>query len=236
MVIKKDLIIAVLATFCLTFALFSTISTRGSPAREYDPMADLTGPEGVPDGVINMRDIGYVCNLFGATGTPINWTKLFEDVNELQSKVNALESRIPKKGYISISPTAFTPYDELTSYSKWSEYMYGGGFFFAGVQLPNGATITNITACIRDQLSGPGYGISLTLYRTDMTSLGKAEMANVETGFYEAPGKVILHDDTINYAVIDHQNYTYSLELYISIKSFGNLEFYWALIEYEYPE
>ena len=94
MVIKKDLVIAVLATFCLTSALFSIIPTRSSPAKEYNPIADLTGPEGIPDGIINMRDIGYICNLFGAKGTPVNWTKLFEDVDELQSKVNSLNASL----------------------------------------------------------------------------------------------------------------------------------------------
>ena len=35
---------------------------------------DITGPTpGVPDGIVNMRDIGYICNHFGTTPTSPNW-------------------------------------------------------------------------------------------------------------------------------------------------------------------
>lgn len=86
MTTKKHLFVAVLAVFCLTFSLFSAVPTRSSSGDEqYDPWADTND-----DGVINMRDIGAMCTMFGASGTPINKTQMILD---LQNRVNALEER-----------------------------------------------------------------------------------------------------------------------------------------------
>ena len=66
---KKDTIIAVLATFCLTATLFMISSSLG-----YDPWADIN-----EDGRIDMRDIAYEASLFGSSGDPtknvtvMNW-------------------------------------------------------------------------------------------------------------------------------------------------------------------
>ena len=81
MIMKKNLIVAVLATFCVTFALFSVRPTR-SANDPYDPWADLND-----DGVINMRDIGYECSMFGTTGIPMNKTSW---QTELQSNTHAI--------------------------------------------------------------------------------------------------------------------------------------------------
>jgi hypothetical protein len=60
---KRDLIIAVLVTFCLTATLFLVIPGRSTGT--YDPWADING-----DGKINMTDVGYVASLFGTKGDP----------------------------------------------------------------------------------------------------------------------------------------------------------------------
>ena len=57
---KKNVIITVLATFCLTATLFMVSSSVG-----YDPWADLND-----DGKIDMKDIGYEAKLFGTMGDP----------------------------------------------------------------------------------------------------------------------------------------------------------------------
>jgi hypothetical protein len=77
---KKDLVIVVLATFCLTATLFLIIPTRSSP-NEYDPWVDLNG-----DGTINILDIAKVASLFGTNGIPINRT--------LQDLLNRYESYV----------------------------------------------------------------------------------------------------------------------------------------------
>ena len=61
---KKDLIIAILATFCLTATLFTIIPTRSSTDR-YDPWVDIND-----DGQINLSDIYAVAKAYGSTGNP----------------------------------------------------------------------------------------------------------------------------------------------------------------------
>jgi len=66
MITKKDLIIAVLATFCLTSALFIVIPTKGSSnSLPYDPWVDLNG-----DGKIDIYDITWACELYDTSGDP----------------------------------------------------------------------------------------------------------------------------------------------------------------------
>jgi len=86
MVIKKDLIIAVLSTFWLTATLFMIMPTRSSSSRVYDPWIDIND-----DGKIDMMDIGYVCLAYGTNGTAINKTAL---LLELQSRVNILNGSL----------------------------------------------------------------------------------------------------------------------------------------------
>jgi hypothetical protein len=73
--VRKDVVIAILATFCLTTTLFIVLPTRSSPsAGEYDSWADIND-----DGKINMYDIGYTAQRYGASGDPtknvnvVNW-------------------------------------------------------------------------------------------------------------------------------------------------------------------
>jgi len=81
---KKDLIIAVIATFCLTSTLFMILPTRSSSNTEaYDAWLDVND-----DGNINILDISSLAIVFGASGNPINKTAL---LLELQSKVQTLE-------------------------------------------------------------------------------------------------------------------------------------------------
>jgi len=63
MTTKKDLIIAVLATFCLTLTLFGIIPTRS--AGTYDPWVDTN-----EDGKIDGKDIAAAAKAFGTLGDP----------------------------------------------------------------------------------------------------------------------------------------------------------------------
>jgi hypothetical protein len=75
MTTKKDLVIVILATFCLTLTLFVVIPTRS--AGTYDPWLDVND-----DGIIEMMDFFELANAFGASGTPINKTALLYNVND----------------------------------------------------------------------------------------------------------------------------------------------------------
>lgn len=65
MATKKDLVIVVLITFCLTATLFLTRTTRSQVAGQYDPSLDINH-----DGTINMKDIGAEAKAFGTSGDP----------------------------------------------------------------------------------------------------------------------------------------------------------------------
>ena len=69
---NKDLIVAVLLTFCFTVTLFTVVPTIGSPdSGDYDPWLDYND-----DGEIDMRDVGPVARAYGSSGTPINKTEM----------------------------------------------------------------------------------------------------------------------------------------------------------------
>jgi hypothetical protein len=82
--IRKDVIFAVLATFCMAIILFTVVPV-GSYGT-YDPWMDLND-----DGKIDVRDIAPPCSAYGATGTPINKTEL---LLELQSRLDSLNSSV----------------------------------------------------------------------------------------------------------------------------------------------
>ena len=65
MKIKKGLIVAILATFCLAVTLFATVPTR-SQSGVYNPWCDMND-----DGIVDYRDINQVARIFGTSGTPL---------------------------------------------------------------------------------------------------------------------------------------------------------------------
>ena len=106
MVTRRDLVVAVLITFCLAASMFLVKFVRSqNSAGQYDPWLDWND-----DGQINMVDIARVARAFGTSGEAINKTALLIDVNatygsllssidslnsslsELQSQVNSLNA------------------------------------------------------------------------------------------------------------------------------------------------
>jgi hypothetical protein len=65
MTTKKNLIIVVLATFCLIATLFLIIPTRSQTGGQYDPWVDVND-----DGKIDGKDIGTTAWAFGTAGDP----------------------------------------------------------------------------------------------------------------------------------------------------------------------
>ncbi len=90
---KKDLIIAVLITFCLTATLFTTVPIRSQSTGGYDPWKDLND-----DGVIDSTDLGMLGTSWATTGDP---TKNVIINNKVQSY--CLSGLIPPKSIISFN-------------------------------------------------------------------------------------------------------------------------------------
>jgi hypothetical protein len=110
--IKKDLIIAVLSTFCLTSTLFLVIPTRSSSnSFPYDPWVDLNG-----DGKIDIYDITWAAELYDTSGDPTrnvnvtNWPSWWP-------------SGIPQKGNHTERITVFSI---NTDWSMASDRYFGG--------------------------------------------------------------------------------------------------------------
>ena len=82
---RKDVIIAVLGTFCLTVTLFMVMPTR-SQSGSYDPWIDVND-----DGSIDMADISIEIDNFMAAGTPIDKTAL---LLELQARMDSLNASL----------------------------------------------------------------------------------------------------------------------------------------------
>jgi hypothetical protein len=83
---KKDLIIAVLITFCLTATLFTIVPTKSGNGSSYDPWKDLND-----DGVIDSTDLGMLGTSWATTGDPVNKTAL---LLELQAKIESLNASL----------------------------------------------------------------------------------------------------------------------------------------------
>lgn len=152
-------------------------------------------------------------------------------IDALELKVEELESRVPQNGTISISPAAFTPKYDHQYFERDSERLIGLSSYYAALQLPDGATITNMSAFIYDN-TPTGY-LLISLFRTWIGGGGPQVMATFETGYSETPGDIILYDDTIDYATIDNEGYKYTLYAYFREWS-GSLYMRTVQIEYEY--
>ena len=228
------------ALVCLFLcALFFGMATSGSGTNGYDPWVDLND-----DGNIDYNDLYIFARAYGSSGTPINKTALLlellariDSLNaslaELRSRIEALEARIPKKGYISISTAAFTLGADTQTFLKGGEGLWGEGAFYASLQLPDGVIITNMTVLLTDNVDTPWIRVSLRGYNiTGRYGLG--DMASISTVGVGAPGTVILYDDTIANNKIDNRNCEYYL---YAILSDYNVHLYLQgiILEYEYP-
>jgi hypothetical protein len=86
MATKKDIVIAVLITFCLATTLFWIVPSNSTPSQPYDPMFDWNG-----DGKIGPADYAYFSIIFGANGTYVNVTA---SILELQAKIDTLNASL----------------------------------------------------------------------------------------------------------------------------------------------
>lgn len=86
MLLKKHLMVIVLAVFCLAAALFAVMPINSQGAGEYDPWLDVND-----DGAIEMKDVSSVARAYGTIGAAINKTEL---LLQLQTRIASLEARV----------------------------------------------------------------------------------------------------------------------------------------------
>jgi len=126
---KKHIVIAVLASFCLTSTLFMILPTRSqSDDLEYNPWADLN-----EDGIIDIYDVVGVTGIYETTGTPVknvnvtNWplgfgstSKEFAFFNyEYGSKPTVYSSDIDSSTYWTTETTFLTVENYTVDGTKW---------------------------------------------------------------------------------------------------------------------
>ncbi len=187
---------------------------------EYDPWIDTND-----DGIIEILDLTYLGEIYGTAGTPINKTELLFD----------LLDRVPRAGNISVPAAAFVPWSSTTEWYILGGTLYnngGGGLtFYAPVQLPHGATVTNLTSCWYDK--GNDY-VFCRLQRYDSEGVYNWTAVALSTG---VSGYGSSTADSINpaTATVDNNQYGYSLEVNIPYSaSHSDYLFHLAIIEYEY--
>jgi hypothetical protein len=203
------------------------VPTRSQTTYPYDPWEDLND-----DGKIDLYDAVMLLNKYGTKGTPINKTALLLN---LQQRVEALETRTPKKGYVSISPAAFTPQSNTQTYYKYSSYLRGQGSFNTGVQLPNGATLIKMTVLLIDGSNNGRVEVLLMGFNITERYPLTIPMASVATTDLGQPGEVLLYDDTIADAVVDNKNCEYALYAWFTRDDIS-LYIQSVVLEYEYPQ
>lgn len=134
-------------------------------------------------------------------------------------------------GYVSVPAAAFVRMestDNILIYLSLANEDTSRLFIFGEVQLPHGATVTNMTSYWYD--AGPmhircdlcGYSQSHIRYMAWASSSGNTGLGSS-------------YDDTINYATIDNSQYAYLLWLELPERTTNNYYFDYAVIEYTLP-
>ncbi len=221
----KKLLVVLLATVLSSLFLVNVSVSDFPPSSEgeYSPWGDLND-----DGAINIFDVVWLAGRYGTTGTPMNKTALFE----LEARVEALETRIPQIGYISVPPAAFVPVDSswwVLTTNYLANYEATITTLLGAVQLPHGAIVTNMTVHWRDVGT---QAVMTSLRRFNLTHWhALAEVDSVgDTGFGAG------YDDTIEHATIDNSQYYYYMDVGIPPSaSHLDYQYYYAVIEYQYP-
>jgi hypothetical protein len=212
-VLKKRHVVIVFLTVFLIVAFFIGATASQYP---FDPWFDA-----YDDGKMNYEDLFYLADRYGTSGTAINKTELLCCLT---------------KGNISVPAAAFNPFQSAwdTRNSGYHLFNYEGTmtWFFASVQLPDGATVTNFTTYWFDEGTA-----SITCHlRRCMHPTSIFTMAEAYSPGVGAPQYGSSYDDTINYATVDNGQYMYMVYVDIPASSshtdyFFNL----AVIEWEYP-
>ncbi|UCH31334.1 MAG: hypothetical protein JSV05_07505 [Candidatus Bathyarchaeota archaeon] len=81
--------ISSMVNIILGVILVVSIASLSTSAVDYDPLLDVT-----VDGYGGIDDIVIVAEHFGASGSPINWTQVLENITALEDRVTSLEEQV----------------------------------------------------------------------------------------------------------------------------------------------
>jgi hypothetical protein len=195
--VKRDLIIAVLATFCLAATLFMILPTQSAPAEgEYDPWLDVND-----DGEIDILDLSRLALAFKSSGEPIDKTSL---LLELQTARAHNETHSTTLETISGYPAIFDWQDMADMAVEITLETEGTILITLSVQ----AIVTGagqemyVRAMVDATPANPATGITLT------KSLGWASysytfyITNIGAGTHEIKMQWKLYDETGNGQVL----------------------------------
>jgi hypothetical protein len=138
-------------------------------------------------------------------------------------------------GYVSVPGAAFVSWDS-TEATLIGNFLQNDDTtavdFFAGVQLPHGATVTNVTFYWYD--FNASLNMDFTLCRLVPTTTVRYVMASGSSSGSSGYGITI--DTSISYPDIDNSQYSYLLYVYIPPNTpTSNLRFRYATIGFAYP-
>jgi hypothetical protein len=140
-----------------------------------------------------------------------------------------------RTGHISVSPSAFQPFSESYQYNRTGRRLYtdSGEHYYAPLNLPSDSTVTNMTFYYRNATASEV--VTMTLKRGTVGTTDTDDMATVGSTYISGDGYGNDYDDTIDYAQIDNEAYTYWL--YAKFDGTGDdLRVMAVVIEYEYTE
>jgi len=178
-VIKRKYVVIGFLALCLTVTLLLSVTITSSE-NVYDPWADING-----DGFVNVVDLGLMSDAWLTEGNPI-----------------------PRQGNISIPAAAFVSSVSNDNTYIWDRLMnYEDSitvYFVASVQLPHGATVTNMTSYWKDE-GGNVLSCHLMRYNQTQTEFMASTSSSTTTGYGSG------YDDTVDFATIDNNQYAYFL-------------------------
>ena len=169
MATKKDMLIAVLATFCMTATLFLVTPTRSQPTQPYDSFMDIN-----EDGKIGPADFAYFSTIYGSVGETVKNIRILSNALSLNLANNksilAGESQyydVTSTGYRTIA-YAINATAGITCYIHWIV----GGVDISTSSISSCQVVTSAVygeAVVLNAVCAQGYdGVySLGIYLTD---------------------------------------------------------------------
>lgn len=188
--------------------------------------AGATGPKG-DTGDTGPQGLVGPTGLQGATGP-----------QGIQGEQGEQGFGLPQQGNISVSFSAFVPWYPTDNVSYGAYYGLRNlntadpVVCMAPLQLPHGATITNVTFYFHDSDTDLLHFYLLRENQTTLNQMGYVEMSDAA----DTPGNAHISFSSVDYAKVDNNQYHYYLYIGIPWSSDPfSYQVHYALVEYEFP-